>query len=136
MFPNLSELTMVNMVIYICQSLSNQDNAQRYLAMVRSRLPKDNGAATHHYLESCLKKVALCVWHPQEAEDIYVNAFRTFREGGLDASFHFSAGKIGSYWKLGSRLCTEIAVRHCHEPSRIMIVCPRLGEDLSALPRT
>ncbi|KAK0191990.1 hypothetical protein F5146DRAFT_1222226 [Armillaria mellea] len=108
-FPNLSELTMGNSVTYLCESLSTPDNAQRYLAMVRSRLPKANGAATHHYLQSYLKKIALCVWHPQEAEDIYVSAFKAFRAGGLDANFHYSDGEIGSYWNLGSRLCTEIA---------------------------
>ncbi|SJL12730.1 uncharacterized protein ARMOST_16161 [Armillaria ostoyae] len=107
-FPNLSELTMVD---YLSKSLSNPDNAQRYLAMVRSRLQKDNGAATCRYLESCLKKVDLCIWHPEGAEDIYVNGFRTFREGGLDANVHFSADIKGGrpFWDFGLRLCREIA---------------------------
>ncbi len=116
-FPNLSELTIVNRLSQ-GKSLSNPDNARRYLAMVRSRLVKGNGATTCHYLKSCLKKVVLCVWHPKDAEDIYVNGFRAFREGGLDAIFRvngngdssddISDGPGRSYWNIGPHICRQI----------------------------
>ncbi|KAK0215571.1 hypothetical protein IW262DRAFT_1400955 [Armillaria fumosa] len=117
LFPNLSELTIVNR-LSLGKSLSNPDNAQRYLAMVRSRLVKDTGAKTCQYLKSCLKKVDLCVWHPKDSEDIYVNGFRTFREDGLDAIFRvngngdssddISDGPGRSYWNIGPHICRKI----------------------------
>ncbi len=108
-FPGLSELSMVD---YLSKALSNPDIAQRYLAMVRSRLPKDDGAATCCYLESFLKKVDLCVWHPEGAENIYVNGFRAFREGVLDAECHLTddiEGNGRSHRHIGLRLCRDIA---------------------------
>ncbi|PBK83530.1 hypothetical protein ARMGADRAFT_672651 [Armillaria gallica] len=108
-FPGLLELSMVN---YLSKALSNPDIVQCYLAMVRSRLPKDNGAATCCYLESFLKKVDLCVWHPEGAENIYVNGFRAFREGGLDAECHLTddiEGSGRSHRHIGLRLCRDIA---------------------------
>ncbi|KAK0442196.1 hypothetical protein EV421DRAFT_599566 [Armillaria borealis] len=117
LFPNLSELTIVNRLSQR-KSLSDPDNAQRYLAMIHSRLMKDNGATTCHYLKSCLKKVDLCVWHPKDAEHIYVNGFRVFREGGLDAisrvngngdsSDDISDGPGRSYWNIGPQICRQI----------------------------
>ncbi|KAK0496560.1 hypothetical protein EDD18DRAFT_1167039 [Armillaria luteobubalina] len=114
LFPNLSELTIVNRLSQ-GKSLSNPDNAQRFLAMVRSRLV---GATKCQYLKSCLRKVTLCVWHPKDAEDIYANGFRAFKEDGLDTIFRvngngdssddISDGSGRSYWNIGPHICRKI----------------------------
>ncbi|KAK0191993.1 hypothetical protein F5146DRAFT_1222228 [Armillaria mellea] len=113
LFPRLSELTIVNRLSQ-GKALSTPDNAQRYLAMVRSRLVN----RTCQDLGSCLGKVTLCVWYPKDAEDIYVKGFRALREGGLDAIFRANGNGDSSddisdepgrtYWNIGAHICRQI----------------------------
>ncbi|PBK80578.1 hypothetical protein ARMGADRAFT_1068953, partial [Armillaria gallica] len=87
LLPNLSILTVMAL-LFEDTELADPDEARRFLAMVRSRLPDRDGI--HPSLKSCLKKIKLLIWDPSDAQDIYVDGFKALREGGLDANFHFA----------------------------------------------
>ncbi len=111
LLPNLSILTVMAL-LFEDTELADPDEARRFLAMVRSRLPDRDGI--HPPLKSCLKKIKLLIWDPSDAQDIYVDGFRALREGGLDANFHFAIGapSIGQtlpnswLWHIGPMVCS------------------------------
>ncbi|KAK0482422.1 hypothetical protein IW261DRAFT_1678268 [Armillaria novae-zelandiae] len=108
LLPNLSQLTVMAHVLED-SVLVDLDEARHFLDMVHSRLP--DRAEVNPSLKTCLKKIDLLIWEPFDARRTYFDAFRAFREGGLDANLHFAEETSHtiddsfSLWNIGPRLC-------------------------------
>ncbi|SJL16207.1 uncharacterized protein ARMOST_19726 [Armillaria ostoyae] len=103
LLPNFSQLTVVAHAVGRSILVSDLDESRRLLDMVHSRLP--DSAEVNPSLKTYLKKIdVLILWEPLGARMMYVDGFRVFREGGLDANLHF-AEEASPLWNIGPMLC-------------------------------